>query len=166
MACRPVLIVSAIFAATGSRAAEERAESVLNDASLAQLVAYHFGDARLAGGTDPLPRFLVADLNGDGRDDLVVAYVDEETKKRGAGCFGIGIVNGYLEPRDGQFPFHTYDCFSKYALKEMPHLPNPWTGEALARPSSMCVEITLRYGDIDLLCWLNGNYQTFTTGRR
>jgi hypothetical protein len=75
-------------------------------------------------------------------------------------------VNGYLDPQDGQFSFHTYDCFRKYALKTMQYLSNPLTGQALPKSSRTCVEITLKYGDRDLLCWLNGGYQTFATGPR
>jgi hypothetical protein len=125
----------------------------------------YFGDAVIAGGARAeFPFHLIADLNGDGEDDLIVALTDEETSKRGEGCYALGIVNSYHSAHPPEAPtFHEYDCFKGYKLETLESVSVKLREitKFRFRPVGPCIRLTLKYDAQPLICWVAGQYGTF-----
>lgn len=139
----------------------------VSDTALTSILERHFGDATPAGGASPsFPRYLVADLNADGRQDLVVAFSDAETLKRGDGCHGLGIVHSYLGEVSDQTTHRLYNCFKAYSLEKLQYIPVRNTAAQNAFPNDRapstapCLQIVLTYDDRVLRCWIDASRAT------
>ena len=146
---------SLLFLVTPAAAAE------LTEAELMAVIKRHFGDAVLVGGVEPeFPRYLVADVNGDSKADLIAAFSDAESVKRGEGCHGLGIVHSYLDAEANQTSRRTYDCFKAYSLESLRYIPlSAMSADILGadtqmNPSGPCVQRILTHGYRNLLCWV------------
>lgn len=133
----------------------------VSDVELGLVMKRHFGEVVLAGGAGPqFPRYLVGDVNGDGKSDLIVAFSDAESARRGEGCHGLGIVHGYLDVEANQTSRRTYNCFKAYSLEFLQYIPlSAMSAEILGadirmNTSGPCVQTVLAYDYKNLLCWV------------
>ena len=135
------------------------------DEAVSATAKRYFGESDIAGGARvEFPSHLVADLNGDGEDDLIVALTDQETLKRGEGCYGLGIVNSYRSASAPDAPtFHQYDCFKAYRVEMVESVAVKLREVTKFRfkPVGPCIRLTLKYDAQPLLCWFNGQYEMF-----
>jgi hypothetical protein len=156
----------------------------LPDETLA-VVRHHFGDTisvrTEVTGTAP---YLVADLNGDGEDDLVVSIDGDNAMKRltdkavtaigqrtitetvGTGCHGLGIVHSYRREPVRQRAFLTYECYTSFKLVSFTGDIPPSDVPGLAKqPSSMSqpgLILTLKDGSNVGLAWVFTKYEKLT----
>lgn len=135
------------------------------DEAVAAAARRYFDGAVIASGTRiDFPSYLIADLNGDGQDDLVVALTDDETLKRGEGCYALGIVNSFRSEKPPEtWSFHEYDCFKEYRAEKLESIAVKAREITMFRfrPIGPCIRLTLKYDGQTTICWYSGRYGAF-----
>lgn len=144
--------------------AAEAPSAPLSPASLEALVSNYFPGAKpIAGQGVKLPSHRVADFDGDGKPDLVAPFTDEETTKRGPGCYGLGIVTSYDDPGAARRAFQLYNCFGEYSVEVREFIPIKVGGKEQRMPLESprpCVRMILKYGDRDFICHNHGRFES------
>lgn len=161
MLVRALLFIGVAAGAIPAVAAEVSSPS-FSTANLHALVARHFeGGQPVTSQSEKLPRYRIADFDGDGKLDVVVPYTDHETLKRGSGCYGLGIVTSFKEQGSAKRAFQTYNCFGEYTVEVRDFIPIKVGGkdqrQELQSPRA-CVRVILKYGDRDFICHTYGRF--------
>jgi hypothetical protein len=138
------------------------AAAELTDEQLTALMKRHFGEVEIVGAMkQQFPRYLVGDINGDGTADMIAAFSDAESTKRGEGCYGLGIVHSYLDAEAIHTSRRTYNCFKAYSLESLRYIPlsamsaDILGAETQMNPSGPCVQTVLTHDYRNLLCWVS-----------
>ncbi len=151
-------------------AAETSRQTPVTSDVLVAILAQHFPGARLvAGASAKLPSYLVADFERDGKQDLVITYVDGETEKRGEGCYGMAILGNYVDGASAKVSFQMYDCFKEYSVEIRDivayRIGGSWAYQTFD-PARSCVRVILKYDGRNFICHSNGRYQTIASSPR